>query len=837
VWEFVTYRPFWWLAAIGLLVVVAARYSLIDRPAWLRWLSLGFRAAAILFLIVALCRPFARRENDELHVNFLVDVSESVDLDAAIAALDRVDQWIAQLRPGDSWSLFAVGSSARELPSTGELRALLGQWKTGVADDKFRSSTRLADALLATRLVFPSDKSRRTIVLSDGQETDGDLVPVLKQLAEEGSDTQFEPIAGLRDAEAAVLALEPASRDAFYGEVMRMNVSLAANRPLGGKLRLIQKGVAVQQQDVRLDPAHPTSAHFDVDMATPGASLWTVELVPDEDHFPVNNFASCTVNVRGRPRVLVLHEKPQELRALARMLEEQDVTVEVRGKFGLPESLEEIASFDAIVLADLPATALTMRQMQMLKHYVLDLGGGLVMMGSENSFGLGGYYKTPVEDVLPLISRFEKEKEKPSLAMVLVIDKSGSMDGLPIALARQAAKAAVELLGPRDSIGVVGFDEQAQVICDMTSASDVESVQASIDSLVAGGGTYMYPAMVAAKDMLESTPAKIRHMICLSDGMTQPADHESLVEEMADAGITVSMVALGEADKQLMSSLAELGHGRYYETNDPANVPQIFTKETMEATKSAIKEDLYGCVQVGDHPILAGYTDSDLPFTLGYVMTEAKPTAQLLLAVETGDPLLAIGRYGLGTGMAYTSDLSEKWGGEWLAWDGCGKFWAQAIRGVLRKNSVDGMQVTARADDDQWRFQIRRTADNGAPLNDLHWDAVALDENGQQQAVEVRETGLGRFEAAVPIAGAERMTVRIRDADYDKTVVQHFNRPYPAEYRLAIDATPALAALPGVGGKSVREGILPNVSRRSAIEYAYFAALACLVTSVLLRRL
>ena len=109
-------------------------------------------------------------------------------------------------------------------------------------------------------------------------------------------------------------------------------------------------------------------------------------------------------------------------------------------------------------------------------------------------------------------------------------------------------------------------------------------------------------------------------------------------------GPSVSTVALGEdADRQLLSSIAEAGHGRFYETNDPSNVPQIFTKETMEATKSAIKEDLYGTVQVGDHPILAGYHGSDLPFTLGYVMTEAKPTAQLLLAVETGDPLLAVG--------------------------------------------------------------------------------------------------------------------------------------------------------------------------------------------------
>jgi uncharacterized membrane protein len=657
------------------------------------------------------------------------------------------------------------------------------------------------------------------------------------QLAKEGTDTRLAPVSGLAHAEAAVTSFDPSSHEAFFGEMLRMTVKLAANQPTTGMLRLIHKGVAVQEKDVHIKPSEQNVVDFDVEMTTPGAGLWSAELITDSDHFPINNRDASTVNVRGRPRVLVLHQRPEQLRSFARMLREQEIEIDVRGEFGLPETLDEIAGFDAVVLADLPATSLSPRQMQMLKRFVIDLGGGLLMMGSENSFGLGGYYKTPVEDVLPLISRFEKEKENPSLAMVLVIDKSGSMTGVPIELARQAAKATVELLSPRDSIAVVGFDSAAQVIVEMTSAAEVDSVQASIDSLQAGGGTFMYPAMVEAKQMLESTPAKIRHMICLSDGRTQPADHESLTEEMAAAGITVSTVALGDADKQLMAVIAELGGGRFYETNDPANVPQIFTKETMEATKSAIKEDLYGSVRTGDHPMLTGYQDADMPFILGYVMTEVKPMAQQLLAVETGDPLLAIGRYGLGTGMAYTSDVTEKWGGEWLAWDGCGKFWAQALRGVLRKNSVDGLQVTTREDGDMWRFVIRRTHSDGMPVGGIHWNAIALDESGNERPVEVVEVGLGRYEASVPIAGHERLTVRLTDTDHDKTSVQHFHRAYPAEYRLNQEMPPAVSALARVDPHTVITDIRPQRIRRSVAHWAYFAALGCLVASVLLRRL
>jgi hypothetical protein len=217
-------------------------------------------------------------------------------------------------------------------------------------------------------------------------------------------------------------------------------------------------------------------------------------------------------------------------------------------------------------------------------------------------------------------------------------------------------------------------------------------------------------------------------------------------------------------------------------------------------------------------------------------MTEAKPTAQLLLAVETGDPLLAIGRYGLGTGMAYTSDLTEKWGGEWLAWDGCGKFWAQALRGVLRKNSVDGMQVVERDENNQLQFDIRRTADDGLPVSGVHWNAVAIDEDGNEQALAVTESGLGRYVAAAPIEGRERLTVRLRDEDHDKTSVQHYHRAYPAEYRLAQEMPPAVAAMNRIDPHTVVAGIEPQRSRRSVVHWAYFAALGFLIASVLLRR-
>jgi len=193
--------------------------------------------------------------------------------------------------------------------------------------------------------------------------------------------------------------------------------------------------------------------------------------------------------------------------------------------------------------------------------------------------------------------------------------------------------------------------------------------------------------------MLEVVSAKIKHVIILSDGQSQPADHQGLVSEMANAGITVSTVALGNADRVLLSSLAEIGKGRYYETTDPANIPQIFTKETVETSRSAVKEDLFNLVQTSDHPLLSGFSDSDLPVIFGYVMANVKPATQLLLVTNSGDPIMAVSRYGLGSTMAYTSDVTDKWGSQWLTWNQFGRFWSQAVRSILRRDSTEGLYL------------------------------------------------------------------------------------------------------------------------------------------------
>lgn len=834
--EFLTYKPlFLLLILVGLVWLY--RHSLVDRPRWMKRASFACRVLGLLLLILAICRPYFPSESDRMHLALLVDVSESMEISEMREARAEVEEAIDSLQPGDSHSLFIFAKGLREIDLDG-LDAFVDACEQGLADASFRAATNWSDALLTARLSFPSGKSKRMLVFSDGAANGYGLSEAMTQLAEEEIDLRFSRKESLKKPEAAVVELTPATQFAFEGEIVRLRVGMRANRDMGAQLRILHKGVVVAEQPVTLEAGKNTYANADVEMISSGASRWEAEIVPEADHFPVNNSMATTIEVKGRPRVLVLHEKSREMRPFSRAMEQQGIEIDVRGARGLPDTLEGILAFDAVVLSDVPATDLRPVQMQYLKRYVAEFGGGLAMLGSENSFGLGGYYRTAVEEVLPLTSRFEKEKQKPSLAMALVIDKSGSMRGIPIALARQAAKSAAELLSGNDQIAVIGFDSQPVLILDMTSAGNKGLISNSIDSLAAGGGTNLYPAMLQGRDLLDRASARIKHMIILSDGQTSGGDYLALTQDMASRGVTISTVALGgSAARELMSNIAQTGRGRYYETNDPASVPQIFTKETMQASKSAIKEDLFGAIQAGEHPMLSGYEDAELPLVLGYVMTRPNPTAKVLLVAESGDPLLAVTRYGLGTGLAYTSDLTERWGSEWLAWPGGGKFWAQVLRGILKKETGTGMTVRTSIEADRWQVEVLRQDAAMRPVNQIQWSASAIDQSGRSQEVQLTQTGLGRYQTAVDLNGMERVSLNIRDEDYGRSRVLRWQRPYPAEYRLGAEVPEAVAALDDYDPTTIREGLEPVTIRRSATPAFVLLAMLLFMLGIALRRL
>ncbi len=260
----------------------------------------------------------------------------------------------------------------------------------------------------------------------------------------------------------------------------------------------------------------------------------------------------------------------------------------------------------------------------------------------------------------------------------------------------------------------------------------------------------MAPAMEEAHETLRSTVAKLKHVIILTDGVSSPGDFEGIAQAMAADRITVSTVAMGsDADQALLEDIARIGNGRFYSADDPAQVPQIFAKETVTASKSAINEQPFAPTIVRPTQVLSDIRLDEAPFLLGYVITRPKPTAEVILATEAGDPLLAWWRYGLGMSVAFTSDAKSRWAAEWLSWPQFGQFWAQVVRHSLRKSETKGSVVQVERHGRKAVVSLDAIEPSGKFLNRAATELTLVDPQLATRKLEMVQVAPGRYQAEI----------------------------------------------------------------------------------------
>jgi len=671
-------RPWWLLGLAALPVFVYYFYrSLVDFTRWQRTLSLAVRALIAVLLVLALAGLNLLRPTREQFVVFAVDRSLSVGDEGAKAA----DAFVTRAAAAAGRNRYAVLPFAsepgalqpggRDKPAPAKTDAAT----TDKADDEGRKGTDIAATLEVAAAAIPPFYVPKIVLLSDGNATSGETLKAAMAL-QGRVEVSTVPLPARTDPEVQLSAVN-APTQVQQGESFNVEVVVDSNHDdAAGRVEVYRGDIKVADQPLKLKKGE-NRVTLKQSLEQGGLTPVTARLRGYRDTLLDNNSDFGLVYTAGKPRVLLVESELDQAKPLTWALEEQNMQVDVRPPRGAPENLAELQNYDLLILSNVPATALTRLQMEVARTYVQDLGGGLIMLGGDQSFGLGGYYKTALEEILPVRSDFEKEKEKPSLAMMLVIDKSGSMGGEKIEMAKDAARAAVDLLGPSDKVGVLAFEGENFWVSELHPCTDKGFVLDRIASLEAGGGTVMAPAMEEAYETLKGAVAKLKHMIILTDGVSAPGDFEGIAQAMASDRITVSTVAMGaDADQQLLEDIARIGNGRYYVADDPAQVPQIFAKETVTASKSAINEQPFTPSLVRPTQVLSEIALDDVPFLLGYVVTRPKATSEVILATEAGDPLLAWWRYGLGMSVAFTSDAKARWAAEWQSWPQFSQFWA-----------------------------------------------------------------------------------------------------------------------------------------------------------------
>jgi Ca-activated chloride channel homolog len=737
-----------WLAGLLVLPVLAWYFhkSLVDFARWQKLLSLAGRAAIVVLLVLALSGLTALQPTQEQFVVFALDKSLSVSDDSRYQADKYLDA--ALLNQGRNRAAFLSFAAAPGLVHAERNK------EGAKLDDQ---GTDIAAAIEAAAAAIPPSYVPHIVVLSDGNQTAGDA---LKAALRAGIPVSTVPLKTRDDPEVQVSAVNVPAQ-VREGEPFHVEAVIDSNHDDEVNVEIFRNEHKIHSERQKIKKGE-NRFKFRQSLTSERLATYTVKVSGAKDTLLDNNSAFGLVFTAGKPRVLVVESDPKLAKHLEWALQEEGIQVDVRPPQGMPDSLADLQNYELVMLSNVPATALTQRQMEVVRTYVQDLGGGLIMLGGDQSFGLGGYYKTVIEEVLPVRSDFEKEKEKPSLAMMLVIDKSGSMGGQKMELAKDAAKGAVELLGPNDKVGVIAFEGETYWVCEIMSCANKSYILDRIASIEAGGGTRMYPAMEEAYDALRNTVAKLKHVIILTDGISEPGDFEGITQSMVADRITVTTVGVGsDADKRLLEEIAQIGKGRFYFTEDPTSVPQIFAKETVTASKSAINEQPFLPQTVRPTPVLQGIEFEGAPFLLGYVLTRPKPTCEFILATEKGDPLLAWWRYGLGMTAAFTSDAKSRWAAEWLTWPGYSKFWAQVVRHTMRKGDARGMVV--RVDHKARKATVSLDAVDpvGRFLNQAETELTVIDPQLGNKKLTMTQTAPGRYTAEfdTPHAGAYHLEI------------------------------------------------------------------------------
>jgi Ca-activated chloride channel homolog len=792
------------LLVAPLLLFVLGR-SLADLPWPQRVLSLVLRLGFLALLALGLARLARSAETRKICTVVLVDVSDSVTTEALEDARRLLDQTIEARGPEDTVKLVTFARRPRlvELEEqSGKFvipppQALRHAPPPGArAGDKPGAGSDLQAALQLAYGVFPPGYLKRAVLVTDGVETRGDL------LAEANRARGFQvklftvPYRRPSPPEVALRNLKVPDK-VDIGQAFEVTAEVYASRKTTARARLYQGETLNGLDGVRELELNPGENELKFKSVVRVGGSVTYALKLDQiaaDEFAENNNYAVTVDVPGRPTILYVEGQPQRASYLMSALTAQQFDVDVRAPSAFPASIKELERYDFVILSDVPKEQVNLASQELIEKYVRDLGGGFLMAGGEAGFGLGGWAHTTIERVLPVRMDAERRKDMPSVAMALVIDRSGSMTGLPMEMAKAACKATVSTLEGEDLIEIVAFDSSPTRYVKMQPARYRARIQNDILRIQPGGGTEIFGALDMAYQDISVVQARKKHVILLSDGRAPTQGLKDVVQAMIAEAITLTTVGLGDGtDAELLRSLADLGGGRYHHVPDPNSLPKIFTRETELIARQAAVEEWFPVQQVGNADFLKGIAINQAPLLHGYVATQMKPPpASLILASDRGEPILARWRTGLGWALAWTSDVKNLWAVDWLRWSGFTKFWGQLVREHMRnkerreldmKTEVAGGQVRAVVD----AFTVDERFDNDM-RSKLY--VIGPEPGGQRREFSMRQTAPGRYEADFDLDAYGSFLLRAEHAKVtDKGELRpfavsygHVSNPYPREY-------------------------------------------------------
>jgi len=834
----------WWLAACILLVGIVwlGRRSLTALGPSRRVLAIVLRCLVVLILIALLARPMLTRTSERLTVIAVVDRSQSIPAYLQAASHDYLTVALAGKDSSERLSedRLAIVDVA-EVASIAQLPSIKGSVRERNTTLNGQQ-TKLSDGVQMAMAIAPPDTAVRILLVSEGNETAGDLKEAAMLAAANGIPIDILPLRYRYDREVVFRRLAAPTK-ARSGQTVSLRFILNSTAQTSGKLLLNLNGRSVDLDPGSTEIGIPVELEagtnvqtISVPVGTRGMHEFEAVFMPNEGEQDViiqNNRASAMTYVAGPGHVLVVDMDAATGQALVGALQGSDIDVRYIPVFDFPDNLTGLMDTDAIVLVNTDCSGFTYQQQEMLVRYVNDLGGGLIMVGGPKAFGAGGWIGSPVADILPVDLDPPQKKQMPKGALVMIMHACEIPEGNY--WGKMVAKAAAKTLSRLDLVGVLAYNWRGggDWVYPLSSVGDKEGILSAIDQMVMGDMPSLQDHLQQAYNKLKDCDAAVKHVIVISDG-DPTAPTKQLLDQCVTAGITVSTVCVGghggsgEYEMRLRRVALATG-GRPYVVANPAQLPQIFIKEAQVVRRALIMEESFTpAITYSLSEIVRGLSGG-LPQLDGYVLTGPKGGLnQVVLSSHERDPVLATCQSGLGRCVAFTSSVDSRWASNWLKWGGFERFWEQTVRWAGKPAQSSDCEVFADVQGRDVTVNIEAIDPEGKSIQFANIDGQVIAPDVSSIPLDLMQIGPGQYQGQFQGGESGSYIVNLQYRKVGEDAKTHIMQttvtiPFAPEFRDLSDNEPLLVEVSEItGGKILpRDPNLATVYDHAGLKFPH----------------
>ena len=654
-----------------------------------------------------------------------------------------------------------------------------------------KTATNFEDAMSRALAMLPSDGAGRVVILTDGRETRGTIANTASALAS-GDVELLAYMYEVNQGQDAYIENVELPGYLYQGDAYSMTVTAESNYETDAQIQIWMGTMQLQSYDVHLSRGE-NQFRFRQEVMGENIESFEVRVAAAGDTCQENNSYFAYSVVDSVPKVLLVSGMNEDSSQFENLLRSANCNYQRVSAINAPDALQDMLEYKSIILENVYLSDLPEGFLEHIETYVKDYGCGLVCSGGDDSFALGGYRESVLEDILPVDMELRGVNEVPGTVMIMVIDHSGSMsvdagDGATnLDLAITAAETAVDQMRSSDYVGVITFDDTYSWVVEPTPVADREAIKDQIETIAEGGGTTIKPALQAAlRGAASCEDVSIRHVILLTDGQGESSNYNDIISAYTNANVTLSTVAVGEgSDARLLEQLAENCGGRYYYSDMASEIPKIFAQEVFLSGDTYLQNGEFQLAVNSSNEITRGLFDRGWPSIYGYVSATPKNTAAVLIASEKDDPVLTVMQYGLGHTVAWNTDVTNQWTAGFAGESDYVQLWKRILdysagNTASGEDSVDVLtaggytSIAYHALDYDEKTRV---------------EAVYTDPDGNTYTAPLQATAPGSFEAKLDtdMAGLYSLSVRrVDDGTITNAVTTAAAVQYSDEYKFGV---------------------------------------------------